>query len=693
MEMEIMSPEGTNLRKLFTFTSEQLRTYTTSFSKKLGHGSFGEVYHGILPEGVEVAVKVSRRKATGQLTQEINTLGRIDNKNIIRLFGFCKERNFTALVYEYMPNGSLERFLFDPSKKRLDWGKLEEIAISIAKGIAHIHESGIIHFDIKPDNILLDANFCPKLSDFGIAQCYSADFFYRRGHVEGTRGYIAPELIYYHGHISFPCDVYSFGILLLEIVCGRRNFDFHAGKFFSFSDYSWSRYQKGKLRSVLMDCGIETKDKQKAKRMCLVAFLCLQKTPSTRPSMTDVVKMLEGKAKVCRAQLPFSVLPAHQLPFSVFPAASHRWPRGTLTRAREDFHSCTDIIKIPAICYKEPASNIVKMSSFSYRKNDFAQGTYEIEAVTDSSRPPSPECSFKAMDVLVLSETYDPSVQVPQATQATATMDAVQHDTRAPHIAGDKVISSGGCSVEVDQSIMHFIEGLENDVSATTGGSSSHVVEKSPSRLVDTRGALTDLSTFLGKDLTTLCNDPTLFSRLRRVLLFLSILSEADGIPISIKSVILQIQEEFGPLSIKLQGAQHVINDFEAKVEFEKILKVEIVKYKEMLQHMLTEHVKKQDSLSKLEAKKADYEEQVKALNEKILAIGENISELKSEVTSISQQKDGVVKEVKTLGNQYKQVFSHMSALRGQNQRAKDVVKDVEAKWIGFKQLLEKELC
>ncbi|KAJ6814189.1 rust resistance kinase Lr10-like isoform X2 [Iris pallida] len=212
----------------------QLVRMTDNFRDKLGRGGFGSVFKGRLPAGGhQVAVKMllgNSGSCNGEdFINEVSTVGRIHHLNIMRLVGFCSEGAKRALVYEYMPNGSLDKYIFSSSNGRyFTMEKLNQIALAVAKGIDYLHrgcDMRILHFDIKPQNILLDHDFVPKLSDFGLAKLYPKDCsLVSMSAARGTIGYIAPEQVSRSfGVISYKSDVYSFGMLLMEMAGGRRN--------------------------------------------------------------------------------------------------------------------------------------------------------------------------------------------------------------------------------------------------------------------------------------------------------------------------------------------------------------------------------------------------------------------------------------------------------------------------------------
>ncbi|MED6134510.1 hypothetical protein PIB30_037648 [Stylosanthes scabra] len=291
--------------KPIRFTDQQLRIATDNYSNLLGSGGFGAVYKGIFSNGTIVAVKVlygsSDKRIQEQFMAEMGTLGRIHHFNLVRLYGFCLERNLIALVYEYMGNGSLDRYLFKEIKA-LEFEKLHEIAVGTARGIAYLHEEcqqRIIHYDIKPGNILLDMNFNPKVADFGLAKLCNRD----NTHVtmtggRGTPGYAAPEL-WMPFPVTHKCDVYSFGMLLFEIIGRRRNVDTNLSESQEwFPMWVWKKYDAGELGDSKIVVGMEEKHKEMTERMVKVALWCVQYRPEVRPDMSVVVKMLEGSMEI-----------------------------------------------------------------------------------------------------------------------------------------------------------------------------------------------------------------------------------------------------------------------------------------------------------------------------------------------------------------------------------------------------------
>ncbi|XP_076916540.1 G-type lectin S-receptor-like serine/threonine-protein kinase At1g34300 [Bidens hawaiensis] len=303
--------------KPIRFTAQQLRLATDNFTIVLGAGGFGTVYKGIFSNGTTAAIKVlygtSDKKIEEQFMAEVSTMGRTHHYNLVKLYGFCFESSLRALVYEFMVNGSLDYHLFKANKSDvIGFEKLNEIALGTGRGIAYLHEEcpqRIVHYDIKPGNILLDSNFCAKGADFGLAKLCNRD----NTHItmtggRGTPGYAAPEL-WMPLPVTHKCDVYSYGMLLFEIIGRRRNIDVTLGDSQQwFPIWAWGKYEKKQMKDLMIVCGIEEKDEEVVERMVMVALCCVQYRPETRPVMSIVVKMLEGALEVPEPSNPFSHL-------------------------------------------------------------------------------------------------------------------------------------------------------------------------------------------------------------------------------------------------------------------------------------------------------------------------------------------------------------------------------------------------
>ncbi|XXG70286.1 hypothetical protein AAC387_Pa06g3077 [Persea americana] len=219
--------EGLIDGSLVSFSYRELQIITKNFSEKLGRRSFGSVFKGSLPDSTSVAVKKLEGLKQGekQFRAEVSTIGAIQHINLIRLHGFCSQGMNRMLVYDYMPNSSLDTHLFEKNSETVDWNIRYQIALGTARGLAYLHEKCrecIIHCDIKPENVLLDAAFCPKVADFGMAKLIGREYNRVLTSIRGTIGYLAPEWISGVA-ITSKADVYSFGMMLFEIISGKRN--------------------------------------------------------------------------------------------------------------------------------------------------------------------------------------------------------------------------------------------------------------------------------------------------------------------------------------------------------------------------------------------------------------------------------------------------------------------------------------
>ncbi|KAJ6793466.1 rust resistance kinase Lr10-like isoform X1 [Iris pallida] len=284
---------------------------TGHFKEKLGQGGFGAVFKGRLPGGFQVAVKIlsSSKCVDGEdFISEVSTLGTIHHLNVVGLVGFCSEGPRRALVYEFMPNGSLDKYIFPSSSgtgRRFTREKLNEIALGVARGIDYLHrgcDARILHFDIKPHNVLLDRNLNPKVSDFGLAKLYPKDYSVVSAcAARGTIGYMAPELVSRtFGLVSYKSDVYSFGMLLMEMAGGRRNVDVRAEDSSRAYYPSWiydqleQRERAEKLEIIGGGAGAAVRIDDVETKLSKVGLWCIQMRSSDRPSMSEVVEMLEA---------------------------------------------------------------------------------------------------------------------------------------------------------------------------------------------------------------------------------------------------------------------------------------------------------------------------------------------------------------------------------------------------------------
>ncbi|KAK1660593.1 hypothetical protein QYE76_048752 [Lolium multiflorum] len=272
----------------------------SSRSDQLGRGGYGVVFKGRLHDGRLVAVKFLHDcKGNGdEFVNEVMSIGRTSHVNVVSLHGFCLEGSKRALIYEYMPNGSLDEYIYSENPKEiLGWQRLYVIAIGVARGLEYLHHScntRIVHFDIKPQNILLDKDFSPKIADFGLAKlCHTKESKLSMNGARGTIGFIAPEV---HsrtfGVVSTKSDVYSYGMMLLEMVGGRRNVksivEKSSEKYFPDWIYDHLAQDEG-----LQACAVTDEIEEIARKMILIGLWCIQVLPVYRPTITKVLEMFE----------------------------------------------------------------------------------------------------------------------------------------------------------------------------------------------------------------------------------------------------------------------------------------------------------------------------------------------------------------------------------------------------------------
>ncbi|KDP24156.1 hypothetical protein JCGZ_25813 [Jatropha curcas] len=298
------------------FQYKDLQRATKGFKEILGSGGFGSVYKGVVDNGMVVAVKQLEGIEQGekQFRMEVATISSTHHLNLVRLVGFCSEGRHRLLVYEFMKSGSLDKFLFitenNQSGKFLNWDQRFSIALGTAKAITYLHEECrdcIVHCDIKPENILLDENYAAKVSDFGLAKLINTkEHRYRTlTSIRGTRGYLAPEWLA-NLPITSKSDIFSYGMVLLEIVSGRRNFEMSAEtNMKKFSIWAYQEFEKGNVSGIIDKRLFDQKvDMEQVRRAIQVSLWCVQDQPSQRPKMGKVVQMLEGIADIDR-------LPSH----------------------------------------------------------------------------------------------------------------------------------------------------------------------------------------------------------------------------------------------------------------------------------------------------------------------------------------------------------------------------------------------
>ncbi|XP_060189721.1 cysteine-rich receptor-like protein kinase 44 isoform X3 [Lycium barbarum] len=324
--LEAPPPAGTHRDDISTAESLQydfstIRAATDNFSNanKLGQGGFGPVYKGKLQNEQEVAVKrLSADSGQGDLEfkNEVLLVARLQHRNLVRLLGFCLDGTERLLVYEFAPNASLDHFLFDSIKRRqLDWERRSKIIGGIAKGILYLHEDSrlrIIHRDLKASNVLLDAEMNPKISDFGMARLFTLDETQgNTSRIVGTYGYMAPEYAM-HGQFSVKSDVFSFGVLVLEILSGQKNTCFRNGESLEdlLSYQAWSSWRNGTTINFIDPMLRGTSGLVRDIMRCVhIALLCVQENVVDRPTMAAVVLMLSSLS----LSLPVPSVPAYYM--------------------------------------------------------------------------------------------------------------------------------------------------------------------------------------------------------------------------------------------------------------------------------------------------------------------------------------------------------------------------------------------
>ncbi|GKV19269.1 hypothetical protein SLEP1_g29554 [Rubroshorea leprosula] len=315
LKQEIEDRDNSGEALQFDFDTIRMATNNFSSMNKLGQGGFGAVYKGKLLSGKEIAVKrLLESSAQGELEfkNEVSLMARLQHRNLVRLLGFCLEGNERLLIYEFVPNSSLNHFIFDPIKRlELDCDTRHKIIGGISKGILYLHEDSyyrIIHRDLKASNILLDAKMNPKISDFGLARLFVGDQTQadtRR--IAGTFGYMAPEYTR-RGHISVKSDVYSFGVLVLEIISGQKvNLSIgEDGE--DLLTFAWKNWMEGTAQN-LIDPILRDGSSGEMMRCIQIGLLCVQEDVARRPTMASVVLMLSSSP----GSLPLPLKPAYYM--------------------------------------------------------------------------------------------------------------------------------------------------------------------------------------------------------------------------------------------------------------------------------------------------------------------------------------------------------------------------------------------
>ncbi|KAL5564418.1 hypothetical protein UlMin_028362 [Ulmus minor] len=305
VEIDEVLSSNQNVR-LFTHKQLQIATENFSQANKIGQGGFGSVYKGVFKDGTVAAVKVlsaDSRQGVREFLTEIDVIAKAEHDNLVKLYGCCVEGNERILVYGYLENNSLAQTLLGSSHSSIqfDWQTRRKICIGVAQGLAFLHEEvrpHIIHRDIKASNILLDKDLSPKISDFGLAKLIPPNLTHVSTRVAGTAGYLAPEYAI-RGQVTRKADIYSFGVLLVEIVSGRCNTNKRLpAKEQYLLERAWDLYERGQLWELVDTSLTGDVNIDEASKFLKIALLCTQDMPKLRPMMSTIVEMLTGQIDV-----------------------------------------------------------------------------------------------------------------------------------------------------------------------------------------------------------------------------------------------------------------------------------------------------------------------------------------------------------------------------------------------------------
>ncbi|XP_028051350.1 cold-responsive protein kinase 1-like isoform X1 [Camellia sinensis] len=292
--------------KLYTYKELSIATENFRPTNKIGEGGFGSVYKGSLKDGTVAAIKVlsaESRQGVREFLTEITVISDIEHENLVKLHGCCVEGSHRILVYGYLENNSLAQTLLGGRRSgiQFNWNTRTKICIGVARGLAFLHEEvqpHIVHRDIKASNVLLDKDLTPKISDFGLAKLFAPSLTHISTRVAGTLGYLAPEYAI-RGQLTRKADIYSFGVLLLEIVSGRCNTNKRlCAEEQYLLERVWKLYEKGEVARLVDTSLEEDLDIDEACKFLKIGLLCTQGFPKLRPSMSKVVKMLTGEMDV-----------------------------------------------------------------------------------------------------------------------------------------------------------------------------------------------------------------------------------------------------------------------------------------------------------------------------------------------------------------------------------------------------------
>ncbi|XP_024029159.1 cold-responsive protein kinase 1 isoform X2 [Morus notabilis] len=290
--------------KLYSYKELRIATENFSPANKVGQGGFGFVYKAKLKDGTVAAIKVlsaESKQGVQEFLTEINVIANIQHDNLVKLYGCCVEESHRILVYGYLENNSLAQIFLGHSSIQFGWHTRRRICIDVARGLAFLHEEvqpHIIHRDIKASNVLLDKDLRAKISDFGLAKLIPGSMTHISTRVAGTAGYLAPEYAI-RGQVTRKADIYSFGVLLLEIVSGRSNTNRRLPEKDQYLlERAWYLYERGGLAELVDSSLNDDLNLDEACKFIKIALLCTQDMPKIRPTMSTVVEMLSGDKDV-----------------------------------------------------------------------------------------------------------------------------------------------------------------------------------------------------------------------------------------------------------------------------------------------------------------------------------------------------------------------------------------------------------
>ncbi|XP_057986351.1 cysteine-rich receptor-like protein kinase 44 isoform X1 [Hevea brasiliensis] len=295
----------------FDFSTVLAATNNFSATNILGQGGFGSVYMGKLSNGQEIAVKrlsKNSRQGIREFKNEVMLIAKLQHRNLVKLLGCCIQKKEQMLIYEYLPNKSLDSILFDKKRRVLDWGRRFTIIVGIARGILYLHQDSrlrIIHRDLKSGNILLDSDMNPKISDFGMARIFKSDQIQdKTNRVVGTYGYMSPEYAVF-GKFSIKSDVFSFGVILLEMISGKRSNGFiQEDASYSLIGQVWELWREGRALEIVDSSLEESYNPQEVLRCIQIGLICVQENAVDRPTMSAVVLMLSSETTLSSPKQP-----------------------------------------------------------------------------------------------------------------------------------------------------------------------------------------------------------------------------------------------------------------------------------------------------------------------------------------------------------------------------------------------------